>query len=291
MVSHCRGWGPIVVLPAAAALLIPAGAPSWVLMWGLAFSIFLGCKWLTWRRSPTGGAPAWLHVGYFLLWPGLDAPAFLGYRPSRPVPVPAKSEWARGTVNVLAGAGLFWGSREVVPPGHDLMLGWCGMVGLVLMLHFGSFHLLSCAWRAIGVNALPLMDRPLASTSVSEFWGRRWNTAFRDLAHRFLFRPLTTRAGPRAAVVGGFLFSGIVHDVVISFPAHGGYGLPTLFFVMQAGALLAERSRFGRRYGLGRGWRGWVFGAVVLAGPAFGLFHPWFVLGIIIPFMRALGAA
>jgi hypothetical protein len=52
---------------------------------------------------------------------------------------------------------------------------------LVLVLYFGSFHLLSCAWRSAGVDAHPLMNWPLAAESVSEFWGRRWNTAFRDL--------------------------------------------------------------------------------------------------------------
>ena len=41
----------------------------------------------------------------------------------------------------------------------------------------------------------PLMKRPASSVSVGAFWGRRWNTAFRDLAYRFLFRPLTARLG------------------------------------------------------------------------------------------------
>jgi hypothetical protein len=157
------------------------------------------------------------------------------------------------------------------------------------MLHFGTFHLLSCAWRRAGVEARPLMNWPLASASVSEFWGRRWNTAFRDLTHRFLFRPLTARLGPRGALAAGFVFSGLVHDAVISVPAGGGYGGPTLFFTAQGAALLAERSRPGRAAGLGRGWRGWLFTMLVLAVPVGVLFHPPFVLNIIVPFMHALG--
>src|SRR5205085_6806357 len=130
---------------------------------------------------------------------------------------------------------------------------WVGMVGLVMALHFGTFHLLSCAWRSAGVEARPLMNNPLASQGVSEFWGRRWNTAFRDLTHTFLFRPLTAWLGPAGALLAGFGFSGLVHDLVISVPARGGYGGPTLFFVVQGVALLAERSAAGRRLGLGRG--------------------------------------
>jgi hypothetical protein len=189
------------------------------------------------------------------------------------------------------GAALFWGVSHFVPQRQELLLGWVGMVGLILMLHFGSFHLLSCFWRAIGVEARPLMNNPLASVSVSEFWGRRWNTAFRDLTHRFLFRPLADKIGPRRAIVAGFVFSGFVHDLVISVPARGGYGGPTLFFSIQAVALLGERSRFGQAVGLGHGWRGWLFTVLVLGLPASALFHPLFVENIIVPFMRALGAA
>lgn len=135
------------------------------------------------------------------------------------------------------------------------------------------------------------MNRPLASVHVGEFWGRRWNTAFRDLTHRFLFRPMTAKLGPRWAIAAGFLFSGLVHDLVISIPARGGYGGPTSFFTIQGMALLIERSRIGAIAGLGRGWRGWLFTMLVLAVPAYALFHPPFVKNVIVPFMRALGAA
>ena len=134
------------------------------------------------------------------------------------------------------------------------------------------------------------MDRPLSSTNLSEFWGRRWNTAFRDLTHRFLFRPCALWFGPRWGILAGFLFSGAIHDLVISVPAQGGYGGPTAFFAIQGAGMVIERSRFSRRLGLGSGWAGRLFAAVVLIAPAGLLFHRPFVVGIIVPFMRALGA-
>jgi hypothetical protein len=256
-------------------------------MWLLAAALYAGCKWLTWRRSLAPEAPVWRHAAYLLAWPGLDARAFLSASP--PEGRPPAAEWASALAKLLQGAALFWGISRLVPASQDLLLGWVGMVGVILMLHFGSIHLLSCLWRSLRVNARPLMIHPLASQSLSEFWGQRWNTAFRDLTHRFLFRPLTPRLGPRGALAAGFVFSGLVHDLVISVPAGGGYGWPTLFFVVQGGALLVERTRAGRALGLGSGWRGRLFTLLALVLPAWGLFHPPFVRNVVVPFMRALG--
>ena len=109
--------------------------------------------------------------------------------------------------------------------------------------------------------------------------------AFRDITHRFLFRPFTAWWHARAGLAAVFLFSGLVHDLVISLPAGGGYGLPTLYFVIQGGALLAERTKWAKRVGLGEGWRGRAFTAVVVLAPVCGLFHPWFARVVVLPFL------
>jgi hypothetical protein len=200
-------------------------------------------------------------------------------------------EWLLAVSRLVGGAALFWFIHLLVSDQQPILLGWAGMVGIVLMLHFGLFHLLSCVWRTVGVDARPIMNRPLASTSVSAFWGRRWNAGFHDFAYPFVYQPLKRRMGPRAAIIAGFLFSGLVHEIVISVPAGAGYGLPTLFFGIQASALLFERSKCGKALGLGTGWRGWLFTMTVLALPAYGLFHPPFVRTVVVPFMRAFRAA
>jgi hypothetical protein len=291
VIAAGRGWGLCTILPVAVLVLRPAEWPPWLFMWVLAFSIFLGCKWLTWRRTLAPGVSRWRHAGYLLAWPGLDAKAFLRPGELQRQERPGLDEWRSAGTKLLAGLFVFWGAGRLIPRGWELCLGWAGMVGLILMLHFGSFHLLSCAWRTIGVEARPLMNHPLRATSPSEFWGRRWNTAFRDLTHRFVFRPLSGMLGPRTAVMAGFTVSGLVHDAVISVPAGGGYGGPTLFFIIQAFAILIERSRFGQAHGLGRGRRGRLWTALAAAGPAYSLFHPPFVRGIIVPFMKVCRAA
>lgn len=289
-ISIWRGWTPLIVLPSAVLLFTPAEWPQWLFMWLLSLVIFVGCKWLTWRRTFAPAAEWWQHAGYLLAWPGLDAGAFLSSKRLPPKERVHPGEWGLAVLRLVVGVVLFWVVAGKVSGDNKILFGWLGMIGLILMLHFGAFHLLSCAWRSIGIDARPLMNHPLSSVSVGEFWGRRWNTAFRDLTHRFLFRPLNSTLGPRGAILAGFVFSGLIHDVVISVPARGGYGGPTLFFGTQAVAMFAERSRAGRSIGLGHGWRGWLFTMLTLVLPVYGLFHPPFVRNVIVPFMHALGA-
>jgi hypothetical protein len=283
-----RGWAPVIVLPALVLVQTPTEWPRWLFMWLLAGAVYAGLKWLTWQRTWVPDAPAWRHTVYLFAWPGLDAAAFLN--PNRLVRSPDSHEWAEAVVKLLAGATLFWGVAPIVSEQAELLRGWIGMAGVVLMLHFGSFHLLSCAWRSAGVDARPLMQALLRSESLAEFWGRRWNTAFRDLTYRFLFRPLTPRFGPIGALFASFAFSGLVHDLVISVPAGAGYGGPTCFFLIQAAALSVVRSRLGQSFGLGRGWCGRLFALLALAAPALLLFHPPFVHRVVLPFMEVLGA-
>lgn len=256
-------------------------------MWALAFGVFAGLKWQSWWAS---GVRASMRrsVAYLLAWPGMNADAFLDSRDI--VTKPAPREWIAATVKTLLGIALLWGVARTIPPDHPLVRGWIGLFGLILLLHFGSFHLLSLFWRSKGIDARPIMDHPLASKSLSEFWGKRWNLGFRQLAFDIIFRPLHRRIGAAEASLLVFLASGLIHDLVISVPARGGYGLPTAYFLIQGFGVMLERSSFGRRIGLQRGVRGWIFLFVVAAAPAFWLFHPPFVLRVILPFMHAIRA-
>ena len=211
----------------------PSDWPRWVLMWTMAAAIYAACKWLTWQHVASSPRPVWRHVAFLLGWPGMDAASFLGGQPAAGCLHCRWSEWFAATGKLTFGIVLLFVLARLIPSQNPYAVGWIGMIGIVLILHFGAFHLLSCLWRRVGLPAQPLMNRPLASTSLSEFWGRRWNTAFRDLTHRFLFRPCASWFGPRWGIAVGFLCSGAIHDLVISVPAQGGYGGPTAFFAIQ----------------------------------------------------------
>ena len=281
------GWLPLALLP----LCVIAGRhqlPPWALMWALAVSIYAGCKWLTWwpsRRTPSTRAR---HLGYLFAWPGMDAETFLNT--SSQVVSPTVREWGWASLKTVFGATLIWEVVRRASPSLPLLRGWIGLLGLAFLLHFGIFHLLSIFWRTRGVRARPLMRTPALATSLGEFWGGRWNTGFHQLAASLVFKPLRSRFGATGATFAVFLASGLIHDLVISFPAGAGYGLPTGYFILQALGMYVERSDHGKVWGLGRGTPGRMFTLVVAAGPAFWLFHPWFVMRVVVPFLAVMRA-
>lgn len=284
----CIGWVPLVLL-AALAITLGAKQRPWVFMWLLAIVIFAGCKWLTWWQERIAGFAAanWKRsAAYLLLWPGMDAQEFLESACKKPH-IQAK-EWFAAIAKTLTGVALIWAGARVISPGHPMLGGWAGMIGLVLFLHFGTFHFIALMWQRKGLSVRPIMQRPLVSCSLSELWGKRWNLGFRALSHAWLFQPLQRRFGPVAGTMGAFLTSGLLHDLVISVPARAGYGLPTAYFLLQGLAVLAERSEAGKRFGLGRGATGWMWTALVALGPVYALFHPWFVMRVMVPFLRRM---
>jgi Membrane bound O-acyl transferase family len=286
--NQLRGALPILALPLTAVTCRNL-LPPWVFMWILSFTIYLSLKWLTWWSARSRIAhPAWRSLAYVLAWPGMDADAFLDAK-QRVLP-PAFSTWLWATCETILGAILLWVVARSMPQDQPLLRGWVGMLGLILLLHFGTFQMVALLWQSLGVKAEPIMSAPLRSTSLGEFWGKRWNLGFRQLAHELIFRPLYRTSGAATAGFLVFAASGLIHDLVISLPARAGYGLPTLYFLLQGAGVTLERSRLGKRFGLGLGVRGWCFMVLVLTLPVFGLFHPWFVLRVILPFMRAIHA-
>jgi predicted DCC family thiol-disulfide oxidoreductase YuxK len=279
---------PLVILPTITLFTITA-LPPWVFMWLFAFSIFLACKWLAWRRANilSKQASSMRLLGYWLAWPGMDANEFLhGQTPAKPT----RRTWLAALTKTIIGAVLLLTATSNVFPIPPAACGWLGMGGIILLLHFGTFHLLALFWQTNGIPAEPVMRAPLLATSLANFWGARWNTAFNALAHDLAFRPLARKVGIAGATLGTFVISGLIHDLVISVPARAGFGLPTAYFTLQGAAVLFERSNRGRTLGLGRGWRGWLFMFAFTAAPAYWLFHPPFIHNVILPMLQVIGA-
>ena len=273
----------------ALVILLQTRVPAWVFMWSLSVAIFAGLKWMTWWKARARVShSAGRSFAYLMAWPGMDAEAFLdaSKRPARP----KAREWFWATLKTALGVALLWVVARRVPEQQALVRGWIGLFGMIFMLHFGSFHLIALFWQTVGVDAQPIMSKPILSKTLSEFWGKRWNLGFRQLAHDLIFRPLHKRVGVATAGLLVFVASGLIHDLVISLPARGGYGLPTGYFILQGLGVMLERSRLGRRLGLQTGPTAWIFMVLVTAVPAFWLFHPPFVLRVILPFMRAVHA-
>ena len=286
------GWLPLLTLPAAVVVLQSEFPEElmWVFMWVLAFAIFMSCKWLTWVRAWSEGGMGGIGrtLGYLFLWPGMDAKPFVNEGESASKPAPR--DWLAAGFKLLLGVVIMWGLVPIASIAGPISAGWCGMIGLVFMLHFGSFHLLALAWRSHGVAAEPIMRAPAASTSLSAFWSERWNRGFNQLAHDLIFRTTFRRIGVVWSMLLVFLASGLIHDLVISVPAGALFGLPTAYFLLQGFGVLIERSHFGRRVGLNHGAAGWIFMFVFTVGPACWLFHKPFINKVMNPFLKSIGA-
>jgi hypothetical protein len=281
------GWTPLLVLTVA-SMSLRGSLPPWALMWILSIAIFAGFKWWTWWRAINSrvSTSTSRSLAYLFLWPGMDARRFLDLNPCRKRIRLSAWTWAFSKTGL--GACLVWGVARLA--GHGLLAGWIGMVGFIFLLHFGLFALLSLFWQRQGVVAPPLMNFPIAAKSLSEFWGKRWNAGFRDIVFGLMFLRVARRFGTTSAAIITFIISGVLHEIVITYPAGAGYGLPTLYFTIQGAALLLERSRTGERLGLSKGWPGHLFALVVVTAPIFALFPPSFVLRVMVPFLEVIKA-
>lgn len=192
------------------------------LMWTIAVIVYFCCKIAS--LIPAKPAPLHLKLTYFFLWVGLDANAFLH---SKAIQI-AVSEWYFALLNTVIGISLLF-------VGHSLAT----IVGIVLILHFGLFHFLSLAWRCAGFDAKPLMKFPILATSLGDFWGNRWNVAFRDLS-QLIFKPIA-KISISLATFAVFALSGVLHEAVMTVPVGSGYGGPFSYFMIQCAGVFAER--------------------------------------------------
>ncbi|MGE3963711.1 MAG: membrane bound O-acyl transferase family-domain-containing protein [Planctomycetota bacterium] len=281
----------MLLFPTIAVFGVGNRLAPWQAMVVLAMSTFASLKWVTLRDARRSGlpTPTWKAAAWFLAWPGTDGRAFFALAGAGDSTTASRSEWGAAIVKLVSGVALAYGLAPRVEAHSTLLAGWVGMVGTISSLHFGGFHLLSLAWRRFGIAAVPIMNEPTRATSLASFWGARWNRAFSTPARRFVLLPLGRRVGLRAAAFVVFVLSGALHELVISLPARGGYGLPTAYFGIQALALAFERTRLARRLGLGRGLRGWMFTLAITALPLPWLFHRPFVERVILPMLRAAG--
>lgn len=216
---------------------------------------------LMWRGCLTPSATA-----AFFAFPGMR-PATFGQRRAADVRTPLR----RGIRNLIAGAALFALARAVAS--RSMIAGIIvALPAISLMFHFGLLAIATAFWRWRGFPAEDLFRQPWRAASLADFWSRRWNVGFSDMVAIVVQRPVAKRWGRRAAVAASFLASGVLHELAISVPAAGGYGLPLAYFAIHGALVAADvRGRFVT----------WL----ALIAPLPLLFHPPFVRAIIVPLL------
>jgi Membrane bound O-acyl transferase family len=276
-------------MTASDELMISAvSMPAWVWMWLFALEIFAAAKWTTWRISASRLSRS-ASVIYWLGWPGLDAAPFADRRPA--IQTPPWTDWAFALAKFGLGVVLVRvAAREIIAT-SPVLGGVIGFAGLLFCLHFGLFHLLALVWNTAGYRVQPIMQAPILAESLADFWSRRWNRAFADMAHQVLVRPCRTLLSRRGLLLLVFGVSGLLHELVISVPAGGGYGGPTAYFLIQAAGIALQRSSVVRRHGCHHGFRGWLVTALFVLGPLPLLFHAPFLRNVIDPFVSYIGSS
>src|SRR6266403_111089 len=133
------GWFGLLLLP-----LLGLGTklflPAWGFMWAMAFAIFFACKWITLGVALTRSKSAspFRAMAYLVAWPGMDAKRFLSPDLTPPVPISTTLKIAVVAIaRILVGISLLF---AIARRAHDpILTGWIGMVGMILILHFGLF--------------------------------------------------------------------------------------------------------------------------------------------------------
>jgi len=286
--ARAAAWA-LALTAAVVAERLTASEPAGFRMLAIIGTLFYGLKAVVAVESRAAGGAAlgpaaWL--GFAALWPGMR-PELFARRGAEPLPG-AGALALRGLVRLVTGCLLVAAARALTAAGGPRLLATVLVLpGLSLILHFGIFNLVAGAWRRAGIDARPMFRAPLRATSLTEFWGRRWNLPFSEMTALGVYRPLRGRWGTAPALTAAFLVSGLLHEAAISVPVGAGYGLPLAYFALHAALMSVER----RRARTGRplstpAWRGRLWTLLWLALPLPLLFHRPFLAGVVWPLLR-----
>jgi hypothetical protein len=146
------------------------------------------------------------------------------------------------TATVIFATGLAY-VKTVSAVGLWLLVRW--LAGGIMVFAFAEMATASHDFLTtlMGINAPSLIRSPFLSTSVAEFWSRRWNVAATELVFRPLcFKPLA-RHGIVLALFVAFFASAVAH-VFLAYMAMGRWNISLVcgaFFVVQPFLILSER--------------------------------------------------
>lgn len=143
-------------------------------------------------------------------------------------------------------------------------------------LAYSSFEVLSglvhVAYLAGGVDLPTVQRNPIASRSLAEFWGQRWNRVVGGWLREFFFDPLARRRRPQLGLAASFGASAAIHAWLIFALGADAAAMMAAYFLLQGAALFVE-SRIGLRRAPPILGRAWAIG--VLLAPLPLLLGPW----------------
>jgi len=220
-------------------------------------------------------------------WAGMRAQPFENIS-NEPLPYAWKMIWF-GISRFIVGVTLVCSAHYVLLLPLSIFITYVSisailLIGLSLILHFGMLNISAGVLRLKGIAAYPLFRQPAKALSLTEFWSKRWNLAFSEMTSLTIFRPFKSKTGSAVALMASFIFSGFLHELALSIPVKGGYGLPTLYFVLQGLLVLVEKALSNNGILFLKNKliaRVWVFFWLVVPAPL--LFHAKFIDQVVWP--------
>ncbi len=237
------------------------------------FLLIVGFKILTWCELP------YVHPSYFL-WIGMNPHEFSFSSP--PSLTTQKKEHIKAIVEIMAGLTIIVIISHFGEALPESVLGIAKLLSVTFLFYFGAFRCLAIFFQRNGRGVRALMNDPYKARSLSEFWGQRWNRSFPYIMRTYVYGPIKKIAGQKVGLASAFLASGFLHELLISVPARAGYGLPTLYFLIQAIGIGFIKSPLGKQLGISKGLAGRFFMFLWLLLPLPLLFHSAFMQSVIV---------
>ncbi|PKA60035.1 putative long-chain-alcohol O-fatty-acyltransferase 1 [Apostasia shenzhenica] len=98
-------------------------------------------------------------------------------------------------------------------PSFLLLLLYCCHIYLTIELVYTGAAFI--AGVLLGLNLEPQFNAPYLSTSLQDFWGRRWNLVVTTVLRSSVYNPVRRRWGSAAGIVATFIVSGVMHELTL----------------------------------------------------------------------------
>ncbi|XP_073059990.1 probable long-chain-alcohol O-fatty-acyltransferase 5 [Primulina eburnea] len=132
---------------------------------------------------------------------------------------------------------------------HPKIVLLCYCLHIYFMLEMILALVSSAANALLRVELEPPFDEPYLSTSLQDFWGRRWNLMVPNILHPTVYQPVRSisarfvarKWAPIPAVLATFLASGLMHELVFyNIGRLKPTGEVTCFFLLHGVSLSVE---------------------------------------------------
>ncbi|MBI3843415.1 MAG: hypothetical protein HY292_02130 [Planctomycetes bacterium] len=227
-----------------AAALLPIG---WFGRWfALIFAIAAVCKGFALARANALSIGTVRGLAYLALYPGLE-PSLAFVRDPAARRGPALGQTLVGLLECVACLGLAsWARRVGVLDAGTFPAAWARAATLTLYFD-GAFRGAMGLVAAAGFATERVFRDPWLLSDLGDFWGRRWNRFIGRTLHVEVFTRLQPKFGRALAVMGAFVASGILHEVLFVLLSGTRPGEYLAFFGLQGVALLVGARLFPGR--------------------------------------------